>query len=417
MNAGDGRYQESLGRFLSVDDSSHRRRQKNGANYTPVVSTDGGVSYTDANTPAGGANLNAVAFSGATGVAVGDGGTILRITDSGATWTDQSGATTKNLESFVINGSTVSAVGAKNGASKTVVISTDGGANWAAPASVPAGGANLTKVAFVSPTVLIAVADKNGGGYTILRSVDGGANWTAPASVPAGNRSLSEIAISGNSVVSVGDKQAGTATIIRSTSGGDNWVDPTFFDATKKNLNRILFVDASTVIAVGDVDAGAYTMLRSSEAGDNWSTPSLPGGGANLNGLAVSGTFVIAVGRNEGIIGSTDGGANWSSQSSGGAGTVDLLDVAIINPVIAVGSGGETFLSGDQASSGSGSSWFEPAGGLWPPAPALQPAVPPLIWWDCYWASTRCKQQSVTCTSGRDAFRTSASRACLICAL
>ena len=158
---------------------------KFGANFTVIYSTNGGTVWNDATVAA---NLNAVAFDGAAGIAVGDGGTIVRTADSGVNWVDESGATSKNLAALAVNGNTVIAVGTKDGASFNVVRSTDGGDTWAAPSSLPGGGVNLAAVTFVTSTTVVAVGDKGGGIYTVIRSVDGGDNWAAASSVPAGNK-------------------------------------------------------------------------------------------------------------------------------------------------------------------------------------------------------------------------------------
>jgi len=66
--------------------------------------------------------------------------------------------------------------------------------------------------------------------------------------------------------------------------------------------------------------------------------------------LASKGSFVVAVGDNGTIVSSEDAGRIWKAQTSNSA--ARLVDVDIINPVIAVGDGGEVLLSTSQASGG-----------------------------------------------------------------
>src|SRR6516225_2172886 len=70
-----------------------------------------GVSFTDANT----------------GTAVGFGGTILRTTDGGASWTRQSSGTTETLLGVSF---TDANTGTAVGSGGTILRTTDGGASW-----------------------------------------------------------------------------------------------------------------------------------------------------------------------------------------------------------------------------------------------------------------------------------------------
>src|SRR5262249_16714511 len=109
-------------------------------------------------------------------VAVGYGGTILRTTDGGASWTPQFSGTTNILHgvSFV-DANTGTAVGE----SGSIVRTTDGGATWTPQFS---GTTNiLYGVSFVDANTGTAV----GGNGTILRTTDGGATWTVQPSAPA----------------------------------------------------------------------------------------------------------------------------------------------------------------------------------------------------------------------------------------
>lgn len=321
---------------------------KDGGDFTAIYSSDGGSTWNPAAAAGTAKNLLDVAFSGATGIAVGQGGTVLQSLNSGQTWTDRTGATGKDLYAVAISGSNVVAVGTKAGGSKYTILRSDNGGNtWTAINPAATNDQDLNAVAFLSPSVVIAVGDKQGAGnFTILRSDNAGLTWAEIN--PAGTaKNLNAIAFSGSTVLAVGDKAGGGITILRSTNAGLTWSQPTFPGAAK-NLNDVAFLDASTAVAVGDKDGAAFTVLRSTNGGADWVAPSLPGGGQNLEALDTKQSFAIAVGNAGTVVASEDGGASWLTQATGsGAG---LIDVAVINPVIVVGSGGEVLLSGDQPS-------------------------------------------------------------------
>src|SRR5260370_919497 len=87
-------------------------------NPLPQGNTLRAVSFVDANTG------TAVGDAGA-GVVVGDGATIRRATDGGATWTPQTSGTTGGLDAVsFVDANTGAAVG------DTILRTTDGGATW-----------------------------------------------------------------------------------------------------------------------------------------------------------------------------------------------------------------------------------------------------------------------------------------------
>ena len=115
------------------------------------------------------ANLHGVFFVGASGWAVGDGGTIVRTTNSGTTWTRGTVPTT-----FSLNGVwfTSPSEGWAVGVSGTVLRSTDGGVTWTRLTNVQQGEA-LTDVHFATRDTGWVV----GAAGLVLRTFDAGASW------------------------------------------------------------------------------------------------------------------------------------------------------------------------------------------------------------------------------------------------
>src|SRR5713226_1443217 len=186
-------------------------------------------------------------------VAVGAGGTILRTTNGGATWTPQSSGTTHWLfgVSFV-DANTGTAVGAAG----TILLTTDGGATWTPQSS---GTTNpLLGVAFVDANTGAGVGDFG----TILRTTDGGATWT-PQSSGTTNPLLGVAFVDANTGAAVGY----FGTILRTTDGGATWTPQS--SGTTSWLNGVSFVDANTGTAVGDFG----TILRTTDGGRHLDAP------------------------------------------------------------------------------------------------------------------------------------------------
>ena len=312
---------------------------KDASDFNIISSTDGGASLDAAvvnGAPA--KNLEAVTFEGATGLAVGQAGTILRSTDSGATWDQVASSTSKELKAVTfINVSTPLAVG-KSG---TIVRSVDGGVTWYSPGSPT--GKELDAIAVNGGTVI--GVGKSG---TIVRSTDSGVTWSEPAS-PTGKQLRAVEFVSPSTVVAVGNN----GTIVRSADGGATWSSQA--SSTTKELKLMLFNNGTIVVAAGKKTGSDFTIVRSTDAGLTWSPVSVTGDpGQNLDAAASKGSFMIAVGKKGSIVSSEDDGETWSTQDSGILD--DLKAVAVINPVIIVGQNGTFLLSSSQPSAGAGPS-------------------------------------------------------------
>ena len=148
---------------------------------------------------------------------VGDGGSILRTTNGGTTWTSESSGTTDNLYG-------VSFIDANNGTivgeSGIILRTTNGGTNWTLQSS---GTTNqLNGVSFTDAntgTVIGGIAFLDNYVGTILRTTNGGTNWTLQSS---GTTSVlyGVFFIDANNGWTVGTN----GTILRTTNGGVTFV-------------------------------------------------------------------------------------------------------------------------------------------------------------------------------------------------
>jgi len=158
--------------------------------------------------------LWSVHFPGtATGYAVGmaagsNGGTILKTTDGGATWSHLTGTTDPLFSVFFINSDTGVAVGNHG----TILKTTDGGVNWNAQTTNLTYPYCLYSVCFPAATIGYAVGECG----TILKSTDGGTSWKIQTSGIGTN--LNAVYFPDpNHGFAVGDN----GIILITTSGGD----------------------------------------------------------------------------------------------------------------------------------------------------------------------------------------------------
>ena len=150
------------------------------------------------------------------------------------------------------------------GVGGTVLLTSDGGESWVAPAGSLPGSEDLHGVSFGDSLhgVVVGIAG------SVWWTADAGQNWTAGVSGTSEN--LFEVAMLGP-VEGIAVGWGGT--VLGTTDGGANWAP--LPSGTTEPLWGLSALDASTVVAVGD-----YTILRTADAvraGPRshipWSTP------------------------------------------------------------------------------------------------------------------------------------------------
>ncbi len=268
-----------------------------------------GVSFTDANN----------------GWAVGDGGTILRTTNGGATWTQQTSGTGWGLNSVSFtDANNGCAVGGGYGG--TILRTINGGTTWIQQTSGMSDWFSLNGVSFTDANNGCAVGD----GGTILQTTDGGATWTQQSS-GTDNLLYSVSFTDANNGCAVGE----CGIILRTTDGGTTWTQQT--SGTNNYLYSVSFLDANNGYAVGGYCYGGI-ILRTTNGGTTW-TQQTSGMNYWLSLYSVSFTDAnngCAVGDGYGgtILRTTDGGTTWTQQNSGT--TNHLGGVSYKNNVITI---------------------------------------------------------------------------------
>jgi photosystem II stability/assembly factor-like uncharacterized protein len=282
-----------------------------------------------------GATYNGVYFANlATAWAVSDSGWIYKTSDSGTTWIPQSSGIGSDLNSVWFTSTSNGAIVGDNGA---ILKTTNGGTNW-----VPKNSgvlANLRYVNFTTPAKGYAVGD----GGVILKTVDSGSSWTRLA---AGWFSQTSPHPAGTyNAVSFGTVDQGIAVgnggiWAYTTNSGASWLSTP--SGTANHL-RDAHLIGSVSYMVGDEGTIVKTSNLTPTVQANTNTT------ADLYGVDLTdASNVWAVGENEAILRTINGGTNWLNQTGGwlpmtsGAGSASVKSINMGSATVGwmVGAGG-----------------------------------------------------------------------------
>lgn len=269
----------------------------------------------------GPSNLTTLATAGGTTYAAGDLGTLLKSTDSGATWSGIVTGIQDNLPlARVVGGDPGSVV---IGGPTFLLRSDDGGQTFTRLPFAHGGGIMLTSVAFPSKHVGYLVLS-NG---SVLSTADGGRTFTRKTAVPGAMP---------NDLVATSETTAfvvtGNGTIQRTTDGASSW---TQVASVGVPLRGIAQADSTTMYAVGN----ALTVLKSVDGGATWTLKPVSGvPSAELTSVRTDGpdsALMTAAGGAQ-LVRTTDGGNTFSSVAPSSDPT---LAVAFVAPGKAIGVG------------------------------------------------------------------------------
>jgi photosystem II stability/assembly factor-like uncharacterized protein len=206
--------------------------------------------------------------------ASGSGGTVLRTSDGGATWSRLTIPGAEKLDFRDIDAVSedvafVLSIG--SGESSRIYKTIDAGRTWALQFTNTDPKAFFDAMAFWDPNRGIAFSDSVDGQLVILRTTDGGKTWTRvpAAGLPPALDNEGAFAASGTNVAVMGRDRVwiGTSTsrVLRSSDGGLTWAAATTPLATGSSAGifSIAFRDTDHGIVVG----GDYR--KESEAIDN----------------------------------------------------------------------------------------------------------------------------------------------------
>ena len=318
------------------------------ANAAPVRVAHAG--WTWGNPLPQGDTLDALAFEGQRGWAVGEFGTLLRTDDGGSSWQGISTGLDQDLtEVRIISRDSVVVAGGC-----PVRRSDDGGKTFrrlpwtASDARCTAGVASL---AFPSSTTGFLLL----GNGNVLRSTDSGRTWSRRTAVPGTPATSEASRIEPTDLVftstTTGFASTSGGNVYATVDGGSTWTSVLNLTFPVRSL---WFASATVGYAAGD----ANVVLKTVDGGATWNEIPLPGGTPPIRSIrCVSVDVCMAVtATGDQLLRTTDGGTSWLSVSPS---TAKLRAVALASTTraVAVGEAGTTVLSDDTGRT------FSPLGG------------------------------------------------------
>lgn len=260
-----------------------------------------------------------------TGVPADGYGVILHTTDGGENWTRQgSPNTVPNVPLWdvrAIDAYNAWVVGNEDGNYAVILRTTDGGKTWnrcGSPGSVTDFGA--LGIGAVDRKIAWVV----GSNGTIIHTEDGGKTWTQQTSNTSATL-LKVATIDRYNAWIVGDHDNGYAIILRTTDGGLTWTRQGNASTVKTiGLIDVTAADNKTAWAVG-VDE---YILKTIDGGTSWQTQRTSGY-LHMNGACAIDKYNAWITQDYGeVYWTSDGGKTWNSQHPAGAGGFYLLSVS-----------------------------------------------------------------------------------------
>ena len=261
----------------------------------------------------------------------GTGGTVVRTTDGGATWTATvvPGLDTLQLRDVhALDAQTAWALSIGPGAASRIVKTTDGGASWRTVFVNEEPEGFFDCLAFWDDRRGLAFSDAVDGVFLIMTTDDGGETWAPlPASaLPPAAPGEGSFAASGTCVATgpgglawIGTGNAAPARVLRTADYGASWTSAPvpLVAGEAKGVASVAFRDARHGVALGgDIgapDAFADAVALTDDGGRTWAAGGpLPFPGAAYGAAYVPGTgALVAVGPG-GVALSRDDGRSWS---------------------------------------------------------------------------------------------------------
>jgi photosystem II stability/assembly factor-like uncharacterized protein len=288
--------------------------------------TDGGNSWTEvASAPRGPAattnGLHGLDFAGGVGYAVGSGQTLLRSTDSGATWSPKGLVGVSgfpDLESIGCASATTCLMTEADGGQ--LVRTTDGGDHGKL---VTPSTEKIFAAGFASATRAVAVGDD---GATVV-SNNAGRTWTPVGGSLAGS-GFDRLRATNSQLAEAGGNNG---TLARTIDGGSNWF--TVGVPTTGAVRDASFPSQGTGFAL-DSEGGAF---RTTNGGTTWSILDTGASKDPRALLAVNASRVLLVGP-QGLRLSTNGGSSFKTVKSKAVRGKSLDDVDVASgALVAVG--------------------------------------------------------------------------------
>jgi photosystem II stability/assembly factor-like uncharacterized protein len=318
----------------------------------PAAVLAGGTGWVWANPLPQGDDLDAIAFSGARGIAAGADGLILRTEDAGASWSAVASGTEADLTEVAMPDANTVYVGG----GCVLRRSTDGGATFTrvrfAVRETKCSG-KLAQLAFPTPSLGYLVLTDG----KVLRTTNGGGSFARRAtlnigsSLPQGGAADAVFTSETTGLISTG---LYTPTFLRTEDGGQTWTPITPADGngipTLARVRGVKFVTPLLGYAV--TNGGPAQMAKTEDGGLTWI--SLPLTGATgvpraIDCADANACVILAAqvpdGPGDRVIWTSDGGMTGTTITP--TASLEALAFSSTTRVVGVGGGGATLASDD----------------------------------------------------------------------
>jgi photosystem II stability/assembly factor-like uncharacterized protein len=279
--------------------------------------------------------------------ASGTGGTVLRTTDGGTTWTPRpvpGGDSLQFRDVHAFGADTAFVLSIGNGEASRIYRTVDGGATWIEQFRNTDPDAFYDCFTFTDPLHGIVFGDAARGRTHILRTVTGGASWEllSPQNVPAPLDGEGAYAASGRCVVHGDASTVYIATggpgsrLFTSTDGGASFTvrETPFVRSSSSGTSGLAFRNAQVGIGVaGDMtnlrgDTASAVVAVTRDGGATWTLrarPPLPGALTGVTWVPGAGENTVVAAGFGGVFWSHDAGATWSTVTDAGHAGLDAF--------------------------------------------------------------------------------------------
>jgi photosystem II stability/assembly factor-like uncharacterized protein len=312
----------------------------------------GGTGWVWANPLPQGGDLDAIAFSGARGIAAGAGGLTLRTEDAGASWSAVASGTEADLTEVAVPDSNTVYVGG----GCVLRRSTDGGATFTRvrfAVRESKCSSRLAQMAFPTPSLGYLVLTDG----KVLRTTNGGRSFARRAtlnigsSVPQGGAADAVFTSDNTGLISTG---LNFPTFLRTEDGGQTWTPITPADgngtAILARVRAVKFVTPLLGYAVSN--GGSTQMAKTEDGGLTWTPLPLAGATGVPRAIDCADANVCAIlaaqvpdGAGDRVIWTSDGGVTGTTITP--AASLAGLAFSSATRVVGVGDGGATLASDD----------------------------------------------------------------------